>query len=85
VVLISQLARSAETSDDGAFQFPDVPPGTYSLVASRAGLSSLTQIVQVSAGQTTMVDFRMSLSPISQEITVTPVALNNQHFNRFRL
>ena len=32
--------RNQDTDDDGAFEFADVPPGTYVLVASRAGFAS---------------------------------------------
>jgi hypothetical protein len=35
VILISELGRSVETGDDGIFEFQQVPPGTYNLVANR--------------------------------------------------
>jgi len=32
--------RNQDTDDDGAFEFADVPPGTYVIVASRSGFAS---------------------------------------------
>jgi iron complex outermembrane receptor protein len=83
-VLISQLGRSVETGDDGAYEFQNVPAGTYDLVASRAGMSSLLQSVQVMAGQTATSDFKMSLSPIRQEITVTATGVEVPTFESFQ-
>src|SRR5688572_6237730 len=83
-VVISQLGRSVETGDDGVFEFQNVPPGMYELVASRAGLSSLFQTVQVNEGQTATVDFMLSLSPIRQEITVTATGSEVPTFESFQ-
>jgi iron complex outermembrane recepter protein len=83
-VLISQLGRSVETGDDGSFEFQNVPPGRYDLVVSRAGLSSLLQTVEVTAGQTATTDFKMSLSPIRQEITVTATGTEVPTFESFQ-
>jgi iron complex outermembrane recepter protein len=83
-VLVSQLGRSVETGDDGAFEFQNVPPGTYDVVVTRAGLSSLLQSVQVTEGQTATVDFKLSLSPIRQEITVTTTGAEVPTFESFQ-
>ena len=63
-VVISSLGRSVETNDDGDFEFEGIPPGTYTLVAARAGLTSVSQTVQVSPNQTTRADFELIVSPI---------------------
>ncbi len=83
-VLISQLGRSVETNDDGVYEFQRVPPGMYDLVASRAGLSSELQTVQVTADQTATLDFQLGLSPIRQEITVTASGAEQPAFQSFQ-
>jgi iron complex outermembrane recepter protein len=85
IVLVSELGRSVETNDDGAFEFQQVPPGTYTVVASRAGLSSQAQMIQVAAGETATADFKLSLSPIQQEITVTASGVEEVAFQSFQI
>lgn len=84
IVVISELGRSVETRNDGTFEFPQVPPGRYSLVANGPGLGSSAQIVQVSANQTATADFKMSLAPIRQEITVTATGIEQPAFEAFQ-
>ncbi len=46
----SGFSRSVYTDGNGAFAFIDVPPGTYTLRVSAAGLSPVNRTVAVSAG-----------------------------------
>jgi iron complex outermembrane receptor protein len=83
-VVISQLGRSVETAEDGTFEFQQVPSGAYSLIASRAGLTSLSRNVQVTTNETATVDFQLSISPIRQEITVTATGVEVAAFEAFQ-
>ena len=83
-IVISSLGRSVETNDDGDFEFEGVPPGTYTLVATRTGLTAETRMVQVSANQAARADFVMSVSPIRQEITVTTTGAEVAAFEAFQ-
>lgn len=83
-VLISQTGRSVETNDDGVYEFQQVPPGVYDLVANRAGLTSKLQSIQVTANQTATLDFQLSLSPMRQEITVTATGVEQPAFQSFQ-
>jgi iron complex outermembrane receptor protein len=85
IVVISQLGRSVETGEDGVFEFTQVPPGAYDLVATRAGLTSEVRMVQVSPNQTATIDFMISISPIRQEITVTATGVEEAVFDSFRV
>ena len=70
-VLIVQLSRSAETRPDGSFEFRQVPPGRYELIAHMHPLGDERRSVEVMAGATASLDFVLRLAPIHEEITVT--------------
>ncbi len=70
-VQIVQLKRSTVTNDVGAFEFVDVPPGKYTLLAHQEGFGDASEIVTVAAGSTVNVDLQMQLSGIKEQVTVT--------------
>jgi len=70
-VLIVELARRAETDVDGSFEFRQVPPGRYEVVAHMHPLSDLRRTVEVPAGGAAELEFRLKLAPVHEEITVT--------------
>jgi len=47
------------SNEEGKFNFPDLPPGRYTLRASVKGYKSETQPVDVQAGKTAQVEFVM--------------------------
>jgi hypothetical protein len=62
---------SAETSAVGAFGFPELSVGTYSLRVSAAGFSSyIRHTVEVNARSVVTLDVRLALASAQQEITV---------------
>jgi len=83
-VLIVQLGRSTLTNDEGAFEFSDLMPGTYTVVVHLHGLSDKQQTVQVNAGETVRLNFRVGLSPIKDEITVTASGREETTFSSFQ-
>ena len=73
VILI--LGTGAFTfSDNGAFEFTNVPTGEYVVSAQREHLTTEQQPVTVAAGETAGVEFALSLSPVREEVTVTAEA-----------
>src|SRR5687767_8448900 len=50
IVNLVQLRRSTETDENGAFEFRNVPPGTYTVLAHMEGFPDQTQQVRVTAG-----------------------------------
>jgi iron complex outermembrane receptor protein len=70
-VLIVQLGRSASTGRDGTYEFKDVPPGKYEVVAHMHPLTDERRTVEVPPGGVAVVDFQLRLAPVHQEITVT--------------
>jgi len=70
-VLIVQLGRSTETRGDGVYEFRDVPPGKYEVVAHMHPLSDLRKAVEIAAGVQALLDFELRIAPVHEEITVT--------------
>ena len=65
------LERTVVSSDDGLFNFPFLPIGTYRLEASRTDFSKvIRENVTINLNQTTVVDPVLSPS-VSGEVTVT--------------
>jgi hypothetical protein len=56
-VHVSQHPFFAITGDDGSFIIPDVPPGTYTLLAWHESLKPQTQPITVQAGEVKEVEF----------------------------
>ncbi len=72
-VILVAARRQTTTSDDGKFEISGVPAGTYVVLAQRAQLSTARQTATVAAGQTAIVDFKLSVG-IHEEVTVTGTA-----------
>jgi iron complex outermembrane receptor protein len=70
-VLIVQLGRSTESRPDGTYEFSDVPPGKYEVVAHMHPLTDLRKTVEVSPGGVAEADFQLRIAPVHEEITVT--------------
>jgi len=60
-VSVELNGQSQTTPSNGTYSFPNVPVGTYSMTARKAGFSTATQpSVVVQANQTTTVNFSLS-------------------------
>lgn len=64
-VQISELGVGGATDIDGNFEF-DVPEGTHDISASFVGYESITKTIEVTAGETTAVDF--AIAPSAQQL-----------------
>ena len=58
-------------TDNGTFEFTNLPPGAYVVTAQREHLTTVQEAVTMAAGETASVDFALSLSPLREEVTVT--------------
>ena len=71
-VLVIELGRSTLSEADGSYEFNNVPPGRYQIIAHVDSVfTDETQAVDVVAGETTTVNFSLGLSAQRYEITVT--------------
>jgi len=74
-IAITGTNLSAVSNDDGRYNFPAVPPGTYTLEARRLGYAPITRVgIVVTDGQPTRVDFTVQAAALHlQETVVTGV------------
>lgn len=70
-IVLLPSGRTAESGDDGAFSFSNVPPGQYALLAHMHALSDERKTVEVRSGETASVVFNLSLQPVREAVTVT--------------
>ena len=73
-VIVIGARDTVTTGEDGRFTVPNVPPGTYAVIAQRQHLSAVRQEAVVTAGGTTTVDFELTLEATHEEVTVTASA-----------
>jgi iron complex outermembrane recepter protein len=71
LVTVLQLRRTAGTDDDGNYEFQNLPPGKYDVVAHLDRVPDIVQSVVLTAGSTTTLDFKIQLSSLSEQVTVT--------------
>jgi iron complex outermembrane receptor protein len=81
VVTILQLKRSVETDDNGVYEFQNVPPGTYSVVAHLDRVPDVVQTVQVASGGSVTTDFQLRLRAVGEQVTVTASGGEESSFN----
>ena len=74
-VQLMGTSRGAVSDDLGFYSINQVPPGTHILRVTFVGYSDSTATVQVSAGEVTINDFRLTLTSIlGEEVVVTAMA-----------
>ena len=66
--------RTEQTDSTGAYRFPLLRPGTYTVSASSAGLVSDTAKVSVGVGQAITLDLIAKVQTVGQTIEVTGTA-----------
>jgi hypothetical protein len=74
---VSQTAflRNIVTDETGAYQFPQVPPGPYELVAQLEGFAEVKQRVTLQVNTPATLDVKMQLAGLSEAVTVTADAI----------
>ncbi len=70
-VVLLPLGKTVQTSNTGEFEFRNLPPGRYDLLAHMHGFTDQRVSVQVVAGARTTSEIRLSFAALRQEITVT--------------
>ena len=71
-LLLLEHGRTTVTDPDGTYSFDGLPPGTYHVHAHMHSLfTDDEQVVQVTAGEEATLDFRLAITAVKEEITVT--------------
>ncbi len=71
LITILQLKRTVDTDDNGNYEFQNVPPGKYDIVAHLDRVPDVIQTIELTAGATATLDFQIHLSSLSEQVTVT--------------
>ena len=78
-VFIAGTAVQAFTDVEGSYRLSEVPAGEVEMRLERLGYASVDSTLQVAAGQTTAVDFRILVSAIAlDELLVTATGLQRR-------
>jgi len=67
----SDWSRTAETDSDGAFQFPAVPLGEYSVSVTHPGFAKLEMAVRVESESAPVLHFQLKLAGVTQQVEVS--------------
>jgi iron complex outermembrane receptor protein len=81
IVTIPQLRLSMSTDDNGVYQFNNVPPGTYDLIAHLDRVPDVVQRAEVTAGGTTVSDFQLKITAKREEVTISASGGEELSFN----
>jgi hypothetical protein len=66
------VVRSTSTNNDGAYAFPSVVPGVYSMRVSAAGFAAVSQPpTTLEVSQTAIFDFQMKVGTTQENVTVS--------------
>jgi len=75
-VQIEGTAFGTISEDNGLYEIPNVPAGTYELIISYVGYESISQSVVVQAGEVTTQDISLPFTSImGEEVIVTAMAM----------
>ncbi|MBI3681698.1 MAG: TonB-dependent receptor [Acidobacteria bacterium] len=70
-ILVIPLGRTVQTNNEGVFRIDNVPPGKYELLAHMHALSDERRSVEVTAGGTAQIEFRLKVAVVREQVTVT--------------
>ena len=68
--LDTNFTRSQDSDSGGRFVFLQMPPGRYTVTASKSGFASVRANVDLTVGQALSLPIAMRVSGVSEEITV---------------
>ena len=83
-VEIVQSKASVTTDADGNYEFTNIATGRYTLLVHLEGFTDATSSVTVAAGSTATADFRLQISSLKEEVTVTASGTEQSVFDSFQ-
>jgi outer membrane cobalamin receptor len=70
----SAFTQSADTNADGAFTFPNIPLGDYTVSVAHAGFATLEQALTLASDTSPVLHFQLQLGAVSTTVTVSTEA-----------
>ncbi len=71
LVTVLQLKRTVGTDENGNYEFQNLPPGRYDVVAHLDRVPDVVRRIELRAGAIADLDFQIQLSGLEEEVTVT--------------
>ncbi len=71
LITLLQLKRTVSTDENGKYVFQNLPAGRYDVVAHLDRVPDIVKSISVAAGTSATLDFRVELSGVQEEVTVT--------------
>lgn len=71
LVTILQLRRTVGSDEKGNYEFQNLPPGRYDVLAHLDRVPDVVQTVVLTPGVTTSLDFQVQLTGLQEQVTVT--------------
>ncbi len=66
------FTRTVQSSNNGIYNFPGIPPGTYTITVERTGFKKSVQTdVQAPIASTTNINFTLEIGDVAETVTVT--------------
>ena len=84
-VRVMELGLFTITDDDGTYEFPQTPPGSYQVLAHMDGFNDLVNTVTVTAAGAAQSDFQLRLIGHRDEITVTASGREEVAYQSFKV
>ncbi|HYZ83095.1 MAG TPA: TonB-dependent receptor [Bryobacteraceae bacterium] len=68
------LQRETTSDDSGFYQFPLLPPGSYTIALKKEGFRQVTQTLRLEVNQRAQVDFKLLVGTVSETVEVKAAA-----------
>lgn len=83
-VLLIPGGRAVETTEQGTFEFRNVAPGRYEVLARARALSDQRLAVTVTSGATAELQFVLGIAAVSESVNVTATGTETTAFESFQ-
>lgn len=84
VVSIVQTKQTAQTDESGNYEINGVSAGTYTILAHIEGFSDAVRTINVDGAAAQTVDFKLSLTGLREEVTVSASGAEQTVFDSFQ-
>ena len=70
-ITVAELEKTAIAAEDGAYEIENIPVGRYQIIAHLDHVADVVKTVEITGEDAVIIDFNLSLAPISEKVTVT--------------